>query len=320
MNVQPQRRRKAPTVSRHTPSLPIPAHAQLMRRAAAASVAVSALLVVVKLGAYAFTGSVAMLGALADSAVDLVASSGNLFAVRQSLTPADRQHRFGHGKAEPLAGLAQAAFIIGSATFLAFESIRHLIEPHGLSNETVGIVVMVFSILATVALVAFQRHVVRLTGSPAILADNLHYAGDLLTNFGVIAGILLSARLGWLAADPLIGLAIAGVIAWSGWHVFRQSYDQLMDRELPEADRQKIRALVLSHPRVRGLHDLRTRAAGTLSFIQLHIEMDPSLTLAQAHEASDEVEGSLLKIFPGAEIMIHQDPHGIEKPPPLALS
>jgi ferrous-iron efflux pump FieF len=294
--------------------------AQLMVRAALASVGVSATLVLVKLAAFAMTGSVAIMAALADSAVDLVASFGNLFAVRQSLTPADRQHRFGHGKAEPLAGLGQAAFITGSATFLVFESVQHLVEPHPLQNEFVGVAVMLFSIVATFGLVGYQRMVVRRTGSPAISADNWHYAGDLLTNFGVIVGILLSTRLHWYVADPLIGLAVAGVIGWSAWHVFHQSYDQLMDHELPEEARARIKVIALGHPEVRGVHDLRTRSAGTLTFIQLHVEMDPSITLNQAHEASDEVEESLRKAFPGAEIIIHQDPHGVEKPPTLALS
>jgi ferrous-iron efflux pump FieF len=320
MNVQPPRPAEHTAASPHTPQLPDRTKGLLMRRAARASVGVSTLLVIVKLGAYALTGSVAILAALADSAVDLVASLGNLFAVGQSLTPADHQHRFGHGKAEPLAGLAQAAFITGSATFLVFESMQHLVEPHPLQNEFAGVAVMLFSIVATFGLVAYQRLVVRRTGSPAISADNMHYAGDLLTNAGIIVAILLSTRLHWYLADPLIGLAVAAVIAWSAWHVFRQSYDQLMDRELPELDRQRIKTIVLAHPCVRGVHDLRTRAAGTLSFIQLHIEMDPAMTLGQAHEASDEVEESLREAFPGAEIIIHQDPHGIEKPPDLALS
>ena len=320
MNVQPPWRARASALPPQTSQWPDPKSAGLMRRAAFASVCVSAVLVVVKLLAFAATGSVAIMAALADSAVDLVASFGNLLAVRQSLTPADRQHRFGHGKAEPLAGLAQAAFITGSATFLVFESVQHLVEPHPLQNELTGVAVMIFSIAATFGLVSFQRLVVRRTGSPAISADNLHYVGDLLTNFGVIAGILLSTRYHWYVADPLIGLAIAGVIGWSAWHVFHQSYDQLMDHELPELDRQRIKTIVLANPNVRGVHDLRTRSAGTQSFIQLHLEMDPAMSLTQAHEASDEVEESLLKVFPGAEIIIHQDPHGIEQPPALALS
>ena len=321
MNVQkPAVALEPGSISPHAPPLPDPVAGRMMRRAAWASVGVSGLLVIAKIGAYYFTGSIAVLAALADSSVDLFASSGNLLAVRQSLTPADRQHRFGHGKAEPLAGLGQAAFITGSATFLLFVSFQHLVEPHPLQHGTLGVLVMVFSIVLTTGLVGYQRLVVRRTRSPAISADSMHFLGDLLTNLGVIVGIVLSTQLHWLLADPLIGLGVALVLAWSAWHVFQQSYDQLMDHELPEADRERIKHIVLNHRRVRGVHDLRTRAAGTLRFIQFHIEMDPALNLVQAHEASDEVEESLLQAFPGAEIIIHQDPQGVETPPPLALS
>lgn len=314
------KREASGTVSPHTPQLPRASSARLMDEAALASVAVSVILVVLKIGAYWMTGSIAVLAALTDSVVDLFAASVNLLAVHEALTPADREHRFGHGKAEPLAGLLQAAFIAGSATFLAFESINHLVAPHAIANGLVGIGVMVFSIVAGVGLIGFQRLVVRRTRSVAIHADNVHYLGDLLTNLGVIVGIVLSTQLGWLIADPLIGLAIAGVLGWSAWHVFRQSYDQLMDRELPEPARATIKAIALAHPSVRGIHDLRTRGAGTLSFIQFHLEMDPALDLAGAHEVSDAVEARLLAAFPGAEIIIHQDPAGLETVPKLARS
>jgi ferrous-iron efflux pump FieF len=308
------------TVSPHTPQLPKYSSGHLMNMAAFASVGVSCTLLLLKIVAYWLTGSIAMLASLADSATDLFTSSVNLFAVRQALTPADAEHRFGHGKAEPLAGLLQAAFIAGSATFLIFESINHLISPHPLEHEFVGVGVMIFSIFATFGLAFFQRYVVRRTRSLAIHADSMHYWGDLLTNLGVIVGILLSTRLGWLVADPLIGLGVAFVLAASAWHVFHQSYDQLMDHELPEEARARIKVIALGHPEVRGVHDLRTRSAGTLSFIQFHLEMDPGLNLARAHEVSDEVEAQLLAAFPGAEIIIHQDPTGAEAPPLLARS
>jgi ferrous-iron efflux pump FieF len=169
--------------------------------------------------------------------------------------------------------------------------------------------------------VSYQHRVVRSTRSVAIAADTFHYAGDLLTNLGVIAGLVLSATLGWYLADPLIGLAIAVVLVASAWHVLRGSFDQLMDRELSERDRQRIKSVVLQHPQVKGLHDLRTRTAGSVRFIQLHVEMDPAISLIDAHETSDEIEAKLLQLFPGADILIHQDPYGMEKPPaPLATS
>ena len=290
----------------------------MMNAAAIASVTIATVLLILKIAAYWLTGSIAILASLADSATDVFTSGVNLLAVRHALTPADDDHRFGHAKAEPLAGLLQAAFIGGSATFLVFESINHLITPHALENEFIGVGVMVFSIVATIGLVWFQAYVVRRTRSVAIAADSMHYWGDLLTNLGVIAGILLSTRLGWHIADPLIGLAVAGVLAASAWHVFRQSYDQLMDRELPEEARQRIKTVVLRHAEVRGIHDLRTRAAGTLTFIQFHLEMDPGIDLSRAHAVSDAVEQSLMDAFPGAEILIHQDPAGEENVPTLA--
>ena len=291
-----------------------------MQRAAFAAVAISALLVGLKATAYVITDSVAMMAALADSALDLFASSINLLAINQSLTPADREHRFGHGKAEPLAGLAQGAFIAGSATFLVVESIGRIVSPHAVGHAAIGIVVMGFSVAAVLGLVLYQRVAVARSGSLAIQADRLHYLGDLLTNIGVIVGITLSTRFGILIADPIVGLGVAVVLTASAWHVVRQSYDQLMDRELPEAERDRIKAIVLGHRDVRNLHDLRTRAAGISKFVQLHIELDPAISLTRAHEVSDAVEAEILAAYPDAEVIIHQDPAGVEKPPPLARS
>lgn len=293
---------------------------KLMLRAALAAVALSTILVALKAAAYVVTNSVAMMGSLADSALDLFASSINLFAIREALAPADREHRFGHGKAEPLAGLAQCAFIAGSATFLVIESIDRIVSPRTVDHPAVGLAVMVFSIAAVLGLVLYQRLAVRRTGSIAIRADRMHYVGDLLTNIGVALGIVLSARFGILIADPIVGLSVAAVLAGSAWSVFRQSYDQLMDRELPDEERESIKAIVRGHREVRNLHDLRTRAAGICKFIQLHIELDPAITLTRAHEVSDEVEHELLAAFPGAQVIIHQDPAGVERPPPLERS
>jgi len=292
----------------------------LMRRAAWAAVAVAGVLVALKAVAFVVTGSVAMMASLADSALDLFASSINLLAVNQALTPADREHRFGHGKAEPLAGLAQGAFIAGSATFLVVASIGRIVSPQPIEHASVGLVVMGVSIAAVLFLVIFQRVVVRRTGSLAIGADRLHYLGDLLTNIGVVAGLVLATRFGFTLADPIVGLGVAAVLSAGAWHVFRQSYDQLMDHELPEAERDRIKAIALSHKDVRNLHDLRTRAAGIAKFIQLHIELDPAINLMRAHEVSDAVEASILAAFPNAEVIIHEDPEGVEMPPALARS
>jgi ferrous-iron efflux pump FieF len=291
----------------------------LMRRAAFASISVAVFLVLLKFFAYLATDSISVLASLADSALDVIASGINLLAIHSALTPADREHRFGHGKAEPLAGLAQFAFIGGSAVFLVIEASERFVKPQAVDHGVVGIVVMVISIVLTGALVAYQRYVTRATNSLAVHADSAHYAGDLLTNMGVIVGIVLAAYFNLPLADPLIGIAIAAVLAWSAWSVFRGSYDQLMDRELPDDTRERIKAVVRAHPEIISLHDLRTRMAGAHMFIQLHIELDPRMSLTRAHQVSDEVELQLCEAFPGAQVIIHQDPAGAENAIP-ALS
>jgi ferrous-iron efflux pump FieF len=290
------------------------ADARVMRRAALASLGVSILLVGLKAFAFFASGSVSVLASLADSALDLFTSTLNLVAIRSALTPADDEHRFGHGKAEPLAGLAQGAFIAGSATFLVVQAVNRLLEPQPVERGLPALIVMVVSIVFAVGLVLYQRRVVQQTGSVAIGADNIHYLGDVATNAGVIVAILLAWGLGWEMADPIIAILVAAVLIWSAWSVFRTSYDQLMDRELPDADREKIIAIIMAHDEVRSLHDLRTRAAGVHAFIQFHIELDPAISLMRAHQVSDEVERQLCAEFPHAEVIIHQDPLGVEMP------
>lgn len=286
------------------------ASANLMRMATYASLSVAVTLVVAKLVAWGLSDSMSLLATLIDSTLDVLASAVNLLAVRHALTPADKEHRFGHGKAEALAGLGQAAFVAGSSGFLLLGAVRRLLDPQPIEAFGVGVVVMVFSIIATLGLLAFQRHVVRKTGSTAIGADALHYRTDLLVNVSVIAALLLAAR-GWTGFDPLFALCIAAYILFSAWEIVRQSLDHLMDRELPDEDRQAIKEIVRAHLAVKGLHDLRTRQAGTDTFIQLHLELDDELTLLQAHHISDEVEGSLQERFADAQIIIHVDPVSI---------
>jgi ferrous-iron efflux pump FieF len=230
------------------------------------------------------------------------------------MTPADREHRFGHGKAEPLAVLGQSAFITGSALLLLAEAARRLISPTPVHNAPIGIAVTLFSIAATIGLVSYQRHVVRRTGSIAIGADELHYRSDLVLNGSVIAALVLGSWLGLPILDPLFGAAIGLWIVWSATRLARLALTQLMDRELSDDERERIREIAQSHPDVVAAHDLRTRVAGPTAFIQIHIEMDGELSLLQAHRISDEVEVLLRDSYPGAEIIIHQDPEGIEEP------
>jgi ferrous-iron efflux pump FieF len=287
---------------------------RLRRRATYASVAVALLLIAVKFAAWLETGSVALLSSVIDSLLDAAASIVNLLAVRHAMAPADREHRFGHGKAEPLAVLGQSAFITGSALLLLAEAARRLIRPAPVTNPRAGIAVMVFSIVVTVALVLYQRHVVRRTGSIAITADELHYRGDVILNGSVIAALVLSGLFGLRILDPLFGASIGIWIIWSAVRLARLSLIQLMDQELPDDEREKIREIAQSHPEVAAAHDLRTRVAGPTAFIQLHIEMDGEMSLIRAHEISDEVEASLRSAYPNAEIIIHQDPEGVEEP------
>lgn len=289
--------------------------AALMRRAAIASVAVSLFLVAIKAVAYFASHSVAMLASLADSALDLFTSSLNLFAIRQSLTPADAEHRFGHGKAEPLAGLGQSAFIVASALFLGVQSAGRLAVPEPVTHSGAALAVMAVSIALTIALVLYQRRVIAASRSTAIRADRAHYVADLAANLAVVAAILCSEMFGWHRADPLFALGVAGLMLASAFGVARDSLDQLMDRELPDEDRARIARIALANHAVKSVHDLKTRLAGLSTFIQIHIELDPQMRLAQAHAVSDAVEQAIRDAYPGAEVIIHQDPAGFEQPP-----
>jgi ferrous-iron efflux pump FieF len=286
-------------------------HARLMRLASVASVGAALFLIVLKFGAFLQTGSVSLLSTLFDSALDAAASIVTLLAVRQALVPADAEHRFGHGKAEPLAGLVQVAFILGSSVLLVTEVIDHFMHPQPVSAPEVGVAVMLISLGVTGALVLLQRHVVRRTGSIAIHSDQMHYLTDFITNVSVIAALVLSTYLGWWWIDPAIGLAIAVFIAAAATRIGKNALDMLMDREMDEADRTRIKEIVRGHPKVLNLHDLRTRAAGRDRFIQFHLELDGALTLSDAHRISDAVESDVRAAFPGAEVIIHEDPAGV---------
>jgi len=284
---------------------------RLMKRATYASVAVASLLIAAKIVGWLLTGSVSVLSSLLDSLLDIAASVVNLVAVHHAVTPADREHRFGHGKAEPLAGLGQSAFIVGSAAILFIEVLHRAVNPKPVENSWIGIAVMLFSIVITIGLVTYQRDVVARTGSLAIGADELHYRSDIILNGSVILSLVLTSALGWPWLDPSFGAAIGVWIVYSAWQVASRSLTQLMDHEIPDEDRARIRAIALGHDEVSAVHDLRTRAAGPTAFIQLHIEMDGAMTLTHAHIVSDEVEARILEAFPNAEVIIHQDPAGV---------
>ena len=281
---------------------------RLMRRATLAALAVGSGLAAAKLAAFLMTGSVAMLSSLIDSLLDIAASVINVLAVRHALQPADREHRFGHGKAESLAGLGQSVFIGGSAVFLFVEAGRRLFEPAPVVNAAIGVAVVVLTIVATISLVRFQSAVVRRTGSLAVSADHLHYRGDLLLNGGVLVALVFGPWLGWSWLDPALALVIGGFVLYGAWRIVVGSLDILMDRELSDADRGRIRALCQAHPQVLGVHEMRTRSAGQNIFVQLHLELDGGMTLREANAIAHRVEHDIQAAFPGAEVLIHEDP------------
>ena len=308
-------------MSAPAPPLAPEERARLMRNATRASVAVAGTLIVVKFAAWIATDSVAVLSSLIDSALDALASLVTLFAVRYALTPPDREHRFGHGKAEPIAGLCQSAFVAGSALFLIVESVARLVEPRPIAYGNAGVAAILFSAALTFCLVRYQAHVVRRTGSTAIGADSLHYRADLAVNLAIAAALLLSAQLGWAWIDPVAAIAVAAYILHSVRAIARQALDGLMDREFSDADRARIVAIAEAHEQVKGVHDLRTRRSGAQPFVQLHLELEGAMTLLDAHIVSDRVEAAIVAAFPGAEVIVHQDPAGIaERMPDYARS
>ena len=288
--------------------------ARLLKLVTTASVATALLLLSGKLIAWMLTGSVSVLASLVDSMMDVAASLINLLAVHYSLQPPDRDHRFGHGKAEPLAGLVQAAFIAGSALFLILQAINRLLHPQAINDAAVGMGVLLFAIVATLALLAFQHHVIRRTDSTAIRADALHYATDLLTNSATVLALGL-AMLGWPIMDPIFAIGIALYILYSAGHIAYEAVQLLMDHELPPEVHNRIKEIACTYPQVCGVHEMRTRRSGQTYFIQLHLMLDDAMPLVEAHRVADEVEAAIMAAYPNADVLIHQDP--ASEPPPL---
>lgn len=282
----------------------------LTRSAAIASILTALFLVILKLWATWQTGSTAMLGSLADTALDLIASLATLVGVYVAAQPADEDHRFGHGKAESLSAIFQVMLIALSASGIAFSAIRRIVEGGRTEAAPAGITVSVVAIVVTLALLAWQRHVIRKTGSVAISADHVHYQSDLLLNVAVIAALVLDQYAGFGLADPLFGLAIAGWLLWGAWRAAAEAIDHLMDREWPEEKRQRFVQLAAMHPELNNLHDLRTRTSGHRDFVQFHVDMPAQMTVEQAHDIIERVEQDLAGHFPDMELLIHIDPAG----------
>ncbi|CFQ43462.1 CDF family cation-efflux transporter FieF [Yersinia bercovieri] len=284
-----------------------PQYARLVKAAALSATVLASILLIIKIFAWWHTGSVSLLAALVDSLVDLAASLTNLFVVRYSLQPADEEHTFGHGKAESLAALAQSMFISGSALFLFLTGFQHLASPEPLQDLGVGIWVTLIALFSTLILVTFQRWVVRKTHSQAIRADMLHYQSDVMMNGAILIALALSWY-GFHRADALFALGIGVYILYSALRMGYEAVQSLLDRALPDNERQEIIDIVMSWPGVIGAHDLRTRQSGPTRFIQLHLEMEDRVPLMEAHLLAEQVERALLHRFPGADVLIHQDP------------
>ena len=284
--------------------------ASLASRAAMASVALAVVLLVAKAWAAIVTDSTAMLGSLADTALDLVASLATLAAVYIAAQPADREHRFGHGKAEALVALGQVGLIAVSALGIAWRAVDRLINGGETAEMGLGIGVSLFAIAATLLLLAYQRRVISRTESVAIRTDNVHYQSDLLLNSAVIAALLLDQGVGIRGADAVFGIAIALWLLWGAFRASRFAVNQLMDREWPEEERARFLAAAAEFPELAGLHDLRTRTSGTHQFAQFHVWVPADWTVGEAHERMDRVEEALQRRFPGTEILIHLDPEG----------
>ncbi|MFT7178600.1 MAG: ferrous-iron efflux pump FieF [Oceanospirillaceae bacterium] len=282
-------------------------YSQLIKLATWASVLVALSLIIIKTWAWDQTQSVSLLASLIDSIMDSAASLINFFAVRYAMAPADKEHRFGHGKAEALAGLAQALLILSSIGLLLSLTLGRLWDPVVVEKTPLGISVMIASMVLTAALIVLQQHVVKRTQSTAIEADSLHYVSDLFMNFGVIIALVLAAY-GFYGADPYLALGISAYIVYSAWGIAKTAFHLLLDHELSDEERLIITQLALTQPLVLGMHDLRSRQSGHMQFIQLHLDLQDDMLLMHAHDVADALEQRIIEVFPYADVIIHLDP------------
>jgi len=285
-------------------------YAYWVKLAAICSSSVALILVIIKSYAWLVSDSSAMLASTTDSILDLFASVMNIVILRFALAPADKEHRFGHGKAESLAGLVQAAFVLGSALLLIFNGVERIINPREIVHNDIAIWVTIIAILLTLALVIFQRIVIKRTGSIIINADALHYQSDLLLNAGVLVAIFLSQGI-WVQADGAFTVAVALYLLFGAGQIIYQSVYQLMDHEISDAEIAKITTIILNHDHVLGMHELRTRQSGAQRFIQFHLEVEDSLSLLEAHSIGDEIEHEIDQAFASCEVFIHLDPSSV---------
>lgn len=280
----------------------------LMRKATFASIFTAIALIVLKFMTFVLTGSMAMLSTLLDSIQDSMTSFINFIAVKHATEPADKEHRFGHGKAQALGGAAQGIIIAIASFLLICESVSRLFNPKVITDIGLGIAITGIAIIATFFLVRFQKYVIKKTNSLSIKADMLHYEGDILMNVGVIVSMVLSYYLKWTFIDSLFGIAVGLYLLHVVYTILKESVGMLMDTEMPGFVRDEIKKIALSHKDVYEIYDLKTRQSGEDIFIQFCIRLDQELTLKRAHDITDELERQIRKVIPDSAVIIHPEP------------
>ncbi len=295
------------TENKQTQNLTTEQYQFLVKLAARAASGSALLLVVLKLYAWFVTDASAMLASATDSMLDFFASMMNLIILRFALAPADKEHKFGHGKAESLAGLVQSAFVLGSAILLVITGVERLAKPVAISHSEQGIIITIISIVVTLALVVLQKYVIRKTGSVAISADGMHYQSDLMMNLGVLVAIVLANGI-WLHADGVFTILVGLYLLWGAGQIIWGSVHHLMDHELPKEEIDQIISIALKYEKALGIHDIRTRQSGQQRFIQFHLELDDNMPLVEAHDIGEAIEHEILEKLAPCEVFIHHDP------------
>jgi len=285
----------------------------LVKSASIASLLVASTLIVLKYYAWVTTTSVSMLGSLADSLIDFLASIFVFIAITYSFLPADEKHRFGYGKSEGLAAFIQSLLIGISGIYVFIEAIKRLLNPSQINQPNIAILIILVSIVLTIALIMYQRYVVRKSQSIAIESDQYHYLTDTYINFSVLFSIVITGWTRFTFIDAMVGLLISGVILYTAFILLKKSFKILLDQEIQSSHRNQIRKIALDHPKVLGFHDLRTRDTGRKYIIQFHLELDPKMSLLESHKITDEVTDNVLAVYPNSELIIHTDPLGIDE-------
>jgi len=283
----------------------------LVKLSLIASIICATIVSLLKLYGFIHTGSVSLLASLIDSGLDLSVSIMNYVAVRYALEPPDDKHRFGHDKIQDLAVFTQSIFFFGSGIFTIISAINHFVSKHEVEDAHVGIWIMFVAIIITLSLLVFQTYVIKKTNSTIIEADILHYVTDLCTNFAVIIGVYFGKK--YPIIDIILGSLIAIYIIHGAYELLKSSIKNLLDEEFDDEEKSQILKIIKEFSEVRGIHDLKTRKTSSRLFIQFHIELDGQMNLYLSHEITEKIVSEISKKFANIEILIHQDPEGIEE-------